>query len=555
QLARVVVGHVNTTRLDLSLYRLDTQEFFRTQQNWWDYNPSGNSIREWSVPVESPLNETSYTLADLVEGGGTLVPGLYLLDMKAPGVEYDRWGHRKLLAVSEYNLTLKAGQDEMWAWATDLATGRPAAGFTLTAQNYDGDFLGSATTDGDGLARFDLDARNYGAVYVVGEEQFVLAGTERDWSAGISPWDFGLEQEYRYGDCRAHLYTDRPIYRPGQTVYFRGVVRAEDDVRYSLPAGGAVQVTIYDAAGEQLYQDRLTLDEFGAFHSELALAEGTSLGVYVIETFFDGERFTANFTIAAYRPPEFEVTVTPEKAELIAGQSTHAEVEVRYFFGGPVADASVEWNVLAAPYRFEPAQFGRYDFTDEDDPWLCRWCWWREPPAPNVVLSGAGQTDGDGNLTIELPTSVMTGGQRLTVEATVYGKDGQVISGRGDVVVHAGEFYVGLAPQRYVGEAGDEFGVDVVTVDWDGGRVSRQELEVEVYRREWVNTFIENDLGGGAWEWETVDTLVYSDTLTTGSNAEAVITFTPQEGGSYRVVAQSRLTPHVSRSSTWVWVS
>ncbi len=556
--ARVVVGYLNTTRLDLSLYRLDTQEFFRAQRNWWEYESFTAPVRQWTVPVEAPLNETGYALAELVEGGGTLAPGFYLLDLKATGVEYDRWSHCKLLAVSEYNLTLKASDDELWVWATDLATGRPVDGLALTARDYENQSLGTATSDEDGLARFDLDVTYYGTVYVVGEEPFVLGGTEWDWSAGISPWDFGLEQEYRYGDHRAHIYTDRPIYRPGQTVYFRGIFRAEDDVRYSLPAPGSVKVTIHDAAGEQVYQKEPELDEFGAFHGELLLAEGASLGEYYLSAILGDEGFDANFTVAAYRPPEFEVTVTPEEAELAAGQSTQAEVEVRYFFGGPVADASVEWNVLSAPYRFEPAQFGRYDFTDEDDPWLCRWCWWWEPPAPNVLLSGAGTTDSDGNLTIGLPTSIMTGGQRLTVEATVYGKDGQVISGRSDVVVHAGEFYAGLAPQQYVGQAGEELGVDVVTVDWDGKRLPRQELEVEVYRREWVNTFIENDLGGGAWEWETVDTLVYSDTLTTDGNAEGVITFTPEEGGSYRVVAQSPISQFPNspiRSSTWVWVS
>ncbi|MBU0704944.1 MAG: Ig-like domain-containing protein, partial [Chloroflexi bacterium] len=556
QPARVAVSHLNTTRLDLSLYRLDIQEFFRAQQNWWEYNPSGSPIRQWTVPVESPLNETGYALVELVEGGGTLAPGIYLLDLKASGVEQDRWAHRKLLAVSEYNLTLKAGQDETWVWATDLATGRPAAGLALAARDYEGDSLGTATTDGDGLARFTLDARQYGTVYVVGQEPFALGGTEWDWSAGISPWDFGLETDYGDGDYRAHVYTDRPIYRAGQTVYFRGIIRAEDDVRYSLPAGGSVQVTIYDAAWEQLFQDRLTLDKFGAFHGELALAEGASLGSYTVEAVFSDEYFTAGFTVAAYRPPEFEVTVTPEEPELAAGQSTAALVEVRYFFGGPVSDASVEWNILSAPYRFEPAQFGRYDFSDEDDPWLCRWCWWWEPPVPTILLSGAGQTDADGNLTIALPTEIMTGGQQLAVEATVYGKDGQVISGRSDVTVHAGEFYAGLAPQQYVGQAGDELGVDVVTVDWDGERVSRQELDVEVYRREWVNTFVENELGGGTWKWETVDTLVYTSTLTTGSNAEGVITFTPEEGGSYRVVASGRdRRERLVHSSTWVWVS
>ncbi len=583
QPARIVIGYLNTDRLDLSLYRLDLEEFFRAQRDWWEYRPSGSPIRQWSVPVEAPLNEVGYASVDLVEGGDALEPGIYMVDLHASGVEYDRWDHRKLLAVSGYNVTLKTSRDEMWAWATDLATGRPASGLTLTMWDGDGVALSTATSDADGLARFVPDTTHHGGLYVVAQEPFVLGGTGWGWGSGIEPWDFGLELDYGESAHRAHIYTDRPIYRPGQTVYFRGIIRAEDDVRYSLPERGKVRGRVYDAAGEEIYNEQLLLGEFGTFHSELTLDEGASLGQYSVGVEIGGEYFGADFLVAAYRPPEFEVIVTPEKAELAAPSplvggtegGTQAMVEVRYFFGGPVADADVEWRVLSAPYRFEPAQFGRYDFTDEDDPWVCRWCWWWEPPAPDIVLSGSGTTDAEGYLAIALPTRVVTGGQRLTVEATAYGKDGQAISGRADVVVHQGEFYVGLAPQQYVSEAGEELAVDIVTVDWAGERLLGQSLDVEVYRREWVNTFVEDELGGGAWEWETVDTLVYTGTLTTDGNAEGVVTFTPEEGGSYRVVVSGRTPPPQSpplggrkgggppvgggrggvRSSTWVWVS
>jgi len=557
QPARAIVGYLNTTRLDLSLYQIDVDEFFHAQQVWWDYRPSGNPIRQWSVPVESSLNETGNALVDLVEGGGKLSPGLYILELHAAGVEHDYWSQRKLLVASEYNVTLKTSEDEMWAWVNDLATGRPADGFTLTAQDGDGVILGTATTNADGLVRFALNRdSDRDTPYVVAQEPFVLGGSEWDWSTGISPWDFGLETDYGYSAHRAHIYTDRPIYRPGQTVYFRGILRAEDDVFYSLAGSGPAQVRIYDAAGEEIYNESLLLDEFGTFHGELALAEGTPLGQYNILADFGNETFRADFQVAAYRPPEFEVTVTPNETELAAGQATEINVKVRYFFGSAVADADAEWRVLSAPYRFQPDQFSRYDFTDEDDPWVCRWCWWWEPPPPKVILGSHGTTDAEGHLTIALPTHVMTGGQQLTIEATVYGKDGQVISGRGDVVVHKGEFYIGLAPQQYVGTAGEELAVDVVTVGWAGERLPGQSLNVEVIRREWINTFVENEFGGGAWEWEAVDTLVHTGTLTTDSNAEGIATFTPEEGGSYRIVVSGRdRRERPVRSSTWVWVS
>jgi len=564
QPARLVVGYRNTTRLDLSLYRLDLEEFFRAQQDWWEYRPPGNPIRKWSVPVEALLNEAEYAPVDLAENSGQLATGIYLLELHAPGVEYERWSHRRILVVSEYNLTLKTSQDEVWVWATDLATGRPVSGLTLAARDEDGNTFGAATTDEDGLVHFEA-ANRRGTLYVAAQEPLALTGEW--WNNGIGPWDFGLEPGYPQ-EYRVHVYTDRPLYRAGQTVYFRGVARAEKDVRYSLPGYDKVQVRIHDAAGDEIYNERLPLDEFGTFHGELALDEGASLGQYSIGIEIGDEYFGADFQVAAYRLPEFEVIVTPEEAELAAPSllvggtegGMQADVEVRYFFGGPVANVPVEWHVLSAPYRFEPAQFGRYDFGDEDDPWVCRWCWWWEPPAPDVVLDGAGYTGADGHLTIALPTEVMTGGQRLTVEATVYGRDGQAISGRSDIVIHQGEFYVGLAPQQYVGKAGEELAVDVITVDWAGERLPGQPLDVEVYRREWVNTFVEGEMGGGAWKWKTVDRLVYTGTLTTDGNAEGVVTFTPGEGGSYRVVVSGRTPPFSSlqggvRSSTWVWVS
>jgi hypothetical protein len=554
--ARIFVGHLNTERLDLRLYRLGLEEAFEVQENFWEEQRPDELLRDWSVPVEAPLNEKLHTPVDLVEGGGELEPGVYLLELRAPDVKFEPWMHRRLLSVSEYNLTIKSSREELWVWGTELETGEPASGLSLTVREAGGKPTGPVSTDGNGLARFELDTEARRALHVVSEDPFMLGGIGWEWGSGIGPWDFGLQSGYDEREHRVHITTDRPLYRAGQTVYFRGVVRAEDDVRYSLPSQEVVRVQVDSAQGETVFDEELTLDAYGTFHGELALEEGASLGDYRIMARVGRATYHDSFTVAAYRPPEFEVAVTPEEQELASGQATQADVDVSYFFGGAVADARVEWRVLSAPYRFEPEQYGRYDFTDDDDPWICFWCWWQEPPRPEPILSGSGTTDDEGQLRIELPTEVITGGQRLTVEATAYGKDGQAISGRDEVIVHQGDFYVGLAPQQRVGEVDEEMTVDVVTVDWDGQRVPNQELEVEVYRREWVNTFVEDERGGGRWEWETEDTLVYTDTVTTGGRAEGEVTFTPEKGGSYKVAVSGRdARERLVRSSIWVWVS
>lgn len=553
QPAQIIAGYLNVTQIDLSLYQLSIDELHKALQNWWEYRPAEQPLREWSLKVEAPLNKRQYTMVGLAEGEGRLPPGIYLLEIRAPGVQYDQWSHRKVLFVSEYNVTLKKGPGELWAWVTELATGKPLGGLTLSVRDGNGAVIASATTDGNGVAHCALPAEVYGDLTVATEDPFVIGSSGWDWSRGISPWDFGLEEDTWRWPHRAYIYTDRPIYRPGQTVYFRGIVRAEDDVHYSLPKVKEVTVVIWDPTGEQILNQSFPLDRAGTFHGQVQLAAGAPLGQYAIDVV--DIPFETTFQVAAYRAPEFEVIVTPEKSELVAGEATRATAEVRYFFGGPVAEAQVEWKVLSAPYRFTAEQFGRYDFTDEEDPWICRWCWWWGPPAPQPILTVSSTTDKEGRTTIELPSRVMTGGQQLTIEANVYGRDGQVIAGRATAVVHRGEFYIGLAPQQYVGRAGREMKIEVVTVDWAGQRVPRKELTLEVYRREWINTFVEDEFGGGHWEWKAEDTLVYTGTLATDSKAEGVATFTPPQGGSYRVVVSARNTRHPIRSSTWVWVS
>jgi uncharacterized protein YfaS (alpha-2-macroglobulin family) len=562
--ARLYMAYVNVNRVDLKLYRLAPGEIKRNSWEWRDYQPPPSGlVREWSQPLEAPLNKRSYAPIDLVEGGGRLEPGLYLLDASAPGVESDRWGNRHVLVVSRINLTLKSGQKEGLVWATDLSTGKPVSGVEInfyTEQNL----LATATSGPYGVAqaRFELTHR----VPILAFSESPFSAVSDQWNQGIGPWDFGLQAGYELRKYNVYIYTDRPIYRPAQKVDFRGAIRAEEDVHYTLPSGlRQVHVVVMAPGGEQVYEQDLALSEYGTFHDELALADGAPLGNYNIRVSFQGRSFGSSFQVAAYRPPEFEVAVTPaEGPEVVRGQKTQATVEVKYFFGGPVADAPVTWNVLAETYIFKPPWGGRYQFTDTDDPWLCFDCWWRPPEPPQPILSGSGVTDKQGHFQIDIPADLpvivgqrpITGSVRLTVEASVTGRDNQVISGRGEIIAHRGDFYVGLSPKEYVGKEGKPTSIDLVAVDWAGKRLAGKEITVSFYQREWINNFIENETGGGTWKWETKDTLVTTVSVTTDDKGEAVATFTPPRGGSYHVVAESVDSGgRTVRSSLFIWVT
>ncbi len=581
--AKIIVGYVNITTLNLNLYQLDPQEILRPSWEWNDYQPNPTQrIRAWQEKLEAPLNKQAFQPIDLVEGGGSLSPGLYLLETDSPQVPNDyNYGQNHVLVVTPTNLTLKAGERDALVWATDLASGQPLVGQeVIFYDESNAQQLGAVATDANGIARLDLGQRpNRGSVLAVvlpnGEQSF--SAVSESWARGVSPYDFGLDYTYSLPDFNVHIYTDRPIYRPGQMVDFKGIIRAEDDVAFSLPDLGQVHVMVRNPNYETIQDEMVSLSPSATFNGQIQLAEGAALGNYVISVDFVGlngesQYFEQYFQVAAYRPPEFQVTVDPAQPELQRGDDVEATANVTYFFGGPLAGVPVNWNVLAESYTFSPAQLGHYTFTDSDDPYACFECWWWYHPAPpQPVMSGNGVTDAAGQLVIkldgkELDAALPAGSQNLIIEATVTGRDNQVISGRSSVILHKGAYYIGLSPQEYVADAGKETAVDLVAVDWAANRLPDKELDVQIIRYEWVNNFVETE-GGGYWQSETKKELVDEFTVTTDSQGEAVARFTPPQGGSYQVVAQdaATLAPATAetnnlavspiRSSIFVWVA
>lgn len=556
--ARVGLSSVNVSSAALRLYRLAPDDLKRQYGSWGDQPPAGAALlRRWQAPLDAPLDQTTLSQVELAEGGGPLEPGVYLLLLDQPQGS----PQPNLLIVSEINLTLKAGERDALVWANDLRSGQPVSGLALDFFDEQGDALGSATTGGDGVARVRFTRTENRGVLAIARQRFAAIGSS--WGGGVSPWDFGLPGGYDLPEMTAYVYTDRPIYRPGQAVDFKGVLRAEDDARFNLPPGGKVQVSIYAPTGETLYQQDLSLSANGTFDGSLTLGAGAALGPYNINVAAGDRGFDFPFQVAAYRPPEFEVTVTPQSDQVVRGTRTSATVQVSYFFGGPVADAPVQWNVLAETYRFAPDWAGRYRFDDADDPWRCWDCWWMPAAPPQPILSGSGTTDAQGRLSIDLPADLkdssgapITGSVRLAIEATATGRDNQPISGRSELIVHSGQLYVGLAPQTYVGEAGVEQRIDLVATDTSGKRQPNQAIDVEVFKYTWSNTFVRDAAGGGHWDWQEQRASVARQPVTTDARGEAIFAFTPADGGSYRVVASARdAGGRQVRSALFVWVA
>ncbi len=556
------VAHRNVSEVTFSLYTLSQRDFLRLHGhrawNVWDgfYPDDTELVRQWSVPVEAPTNETGVvgTAVTTVEGG-ELEPGLYFLIISAPGFSRAKEDHQ-LMVVSQSNLTFKRTGTESLVWATDLLAGLPISGMEIALYDDQGTEVTSGFTDGDGIFRAVHQAiEMWDNVIAIGKREGDLVAVVSGWDEGISPWAFNLNTEFYTAEYVGHLYTDRPIYRPGQKVYFKGVFREDDDARYSLPGTEEVSVRIEDPQGKKLYEEKLPVSEMGTFYGELELGEEAALGYYYIWARINDEGFGGSFQVAEYRKPEFQVSVETDQPAYVQGDAINVTALAAYYFGGAVADADVRWAVLTNDYFFNYTGSGWYDFTDYD------WTAWRYEAYGGygeLIAEGEGQTDAEGRFTFSVPADIAekTQSQIFTLEVTVTDVNNQEVSNRVDAIVHKGTFYIGLAPRRYVGRVGEEQKVDVITVDWDSEPVPDESLTAVFYKRRWYNVQEQGEDGRFYWTWEVEDTPVYTTTLTTDADGKAVAAFTPEQGGVYKIAAWGRdAYENKVQSSTFMWVS
>ena len=584
----------NIDALNVELFRLPLAELYKLAgpdqyQIWDNYQiPDREANRIWarSYPAQAERNRSGVQVIPLTsdpEGdsageGDPLPPGVYLLESEQqPPVITEPGGvpfrERYVVIISKQNLVVKTGRtSDALAWMTDLASGQPTP--DQPVRFMDGSsVLGQGVTDEEGLATALIDAPEspWTPILAVsgepGDETFAVAST--DWSDGIAPWDFGLNSGSGADDVQAFFYTDRPIYRPGQIVYWKGIIRDVTGDGYRLPAQDlAIDVLVRDDRGNVIHEETVTPNEHGTVNGQVALTKEATAGSYYLETRIHTGKTEpvmggTGFQVASYRKPEFEISVTPAQPAYVQGETVEVNIQASYFSGGPLAGAPVTWRIIAEPYHFvwedgprdRYYNFTAYDPTEEEyDPY-------RAPYYGGLIAEGAGQTDADGGFVIQVPADLddSPGSQRWLVDVTVRSAGDQFVSNRVRIPVHKSDFYIGVSPQSYVVPVGQEVGIDFVTLTSTGDPANQPYpgavLDVVVYEFNWQSVYVKSE---GRYQWETSveRTPVYTTSVTTGRSGMAAIAWTPPKAGQYQITAAGEdERGNVTGSAAFVYAS
>ena len=507
--AAVPVETVNTTTLDLQLYRVTDRNLLRSLQNGYFGSPMpdyqeydfaeqiGTEIWKGNATVGQDVNKDITTRLPLSEAIKDQPAGIYALRAAVPGVDpYVVPASWQWFVVSDLGLTSMSGVDGLHVFVRSLGTAAAKEGVTVDLLSRANDVLASATTDATGYARFDAGlARGAGSsapaliVAREGEDDLAfLSLTDPEFDLS----DRGVEGREAAPPVDVFLTTDRGAYRAGETVYATALAR---DPQTAAVEGLPLTAILKRPDGVE-YSRALVADAGAGGHVfAMPVAGSAPRGVWRLEVFADLDATaltTKTFLVEDFLPERIDFTLDLGEAAVRLGDTPQMIVEAKYLFGAPGADLAIEGEVLlraAKELKDWPGFiFGRHD----------------APFDATMESFGGYTTDTDGKAVVDLTVpQVDDPGLPLELRATVRVAEGsgRPVERQVTKLMAPSSALIGVKPMfdGVVGE-GTEARFSLIGIGPDS---TATPMKVK-----WTVTRIETNYqwyqSGGAWNWEPV---------------------------------------------------
>lgn len=514
--------NVEDVRVDVYAVSVDDIAFpdtesTRANRNWWERVALEGKDVVYTWRQEQPVKPYTYVDQSIRIPDG-LDAGFYIVKADGRGASARAW-----LIVSETAVVAKTtGEGALEAFVVDAQSGEPLEAVELTA------WFGQqesrvrtwqpvyAETGADGFARLAMPAGEGGQWMLFAESAEGPAVIENGW----------MHRSQFDPQWRIYAFTDRPAYRPTDTVQWKFTARIREAMAsYSMPTGQAIDWRIVNPRGDEAASGLADLNAYGSAWGALELSDDMPLGMYRIEfrqggasgRWIGGEQL---FRLEEYKLPEFKVSVFTESVDGDAGtafrlgEPVTVNVQSEYYFGGAVDGAEVEVVVRQQPF---------YHWWHPVNP--LPWSGVRDEPfhrryGPGQVVQRKMLTTderGQATFTIETPGQEQKDLQ-YTIEARVVDASRREVIGTASIKVTRQPYYAYLRPSRMLYRPGEQAEITVKTLNANNDPVSvkgRLRLTRERWQRIWLGPDGEK-ITGEEYKRRKADRGLFSKTLDPG---------------------------------------
>ncbi|MBV8482761.1 MAG: hypothetical protein JO077_07850 [Verrucomicrobia bacterium] len=452
---------------------------------------SGKSIFDRTIELtDAAIDKRLRTQIDWNQIVGANRGGMVLLTIEGdpiPEAGKQKVGAQALIQLTDIGALWARQSNTLRFSIFSLTSGlpSPSAGIRLLDANFKE--IAKVSSDETGMATIPFTPEIQWAVITEQNDAYTLRLGEtastlnQYWLGNVSylHWDvYHPEESSGMINARCFVFTDRPLYRPDETVRVKGLAR---ELKQSglAPAEGLKGKIIVSGPqeGQTVYSAEIATDRDGEFEADIPLNE-TSVGRNRFRVYFPDEasaelKGESEFEVANYEPNAFELNLAmPE--QLSPSMEVRAEVTARYLFGAALTQAKVRWTLQAAPASFSPADFAEYTFSPPEE------------QTKTSTVTGSASYDGVNPVIIQPAMPALSDRPIrgvLTVEMTDLNQQTVTVS---RVFQKApATFYLGVAgPESSIVHSGVPLPIQCVAVTPDGEPLDQPvDVKLELFRK------------------------------------------------------------------------
>lgn len=516
------VHTVNLTRLHVRVKKLGGSDLIRSYQGYRHYTgtgPDGKSISPTS-PLPWPLiaGETVFdkeipiakdidTSEEITLKWDEILPkemrnaALFIDITGTPQAAAKNSGRRNAQAIvqlTDIGLAWKLTPKEALVYAFSCHTGAPLAGVKIGVFGEDAAPLHEAVTDAAGLASLPRTEEARHLVASQGMDAYLTAFDATLPTVGL--WHFPIRYSWNTpaeSSRQAFLFTDRSLYRPGETVRLKGIVRTLRGNAVEAAQAQPARLLILDPTEKEILRQDVALSANGSFDFTHTLAPSKT-GTHIVRLEFPGElakipagddgemnweererilenaRFDLPLRVEEFRRNAFEITQSIAPPAIGASQVT-ANLGAKYYQGQPVAAGNVKHYSRVTtknlyPERFRDFYFGNHRSYD--------WGYWyhyfgyrgddeESSTTHSANLQGETQLAADGTaaVTVDIPQTEFPSPREVEISTEVTDANHQTLTARSTATVHSSEVYVGISRVDKLARVGEALPFRIAAID------------------------------------------------------------------------------------------
>jgi len=428
------------------------------------------------------------------------------------------------LQITDLSITYKVSAKTLLLWVTSMYTGQPVAAVDVLIQQADGYAFFVGKSDAQGLLALK-DGQQFISVHVgneaaglanrkfsVSNVRWAIAAKDNDCAAvnigQVRLKPFAVAQtEWVEPDpksIKGYLFTERGIYQPGETVFFKGVVRGYEGGKIVTPVGKEVELEIADPRGDVQYSQKLALNDFGTCNDSFEVKKFFPVGTYnltgKIKTSDTKEvSFSRAFQVQEYKIPRHYVSLSVKKEERVSKEYVtlerrmeflKVEAKASYYAGGPVKLARARWKATLVPVTSKAPGLDGFIFGNEDE-------------QEQFLESGESVLDRTGkmDLTIPLDSRMLTGLYGVKIAVTALDVDGEPAT---EVTTYkpTPRLLVGISAHPTKVQSGYAPTLKVIVVTQDGKKLPKGEVQASLMEKKYFYTQKRDETGQLNYLWE-----------------------------------------------------